>query len=183
MTDSPRRRHLPVISSAPVAVGSNVSRPWHRVALCAVATLVLWAPLAALAQSVGRILAGWWEPALDLRAPDAWLGRASASDKAAMVACLIGLPITSFVLAGVVAGWLTARKFSTMKPREAGLGVALAAAAIWVLASVRMGISYALTALVVACVVGSLSGWLGHWVGRRRSRAGQGGLDDPSRER
>lgn len=187
MSDPLRRRHLPVIPSGPESVGpSKPTRLLGGIGLCAIATLVLWAPLAVLGQFAGRTLAGSLAPGLDPASPAAWLERASAPEKAKIVACLLGPPVASFLVAGVVAGWLTARWSSPTKSRHAGSGVVLAGVAIWVLASIRLELSHALASLVAACVMGYASGWLGHWssrILRTDRRESTSHLDDPASER
>jgi len=143
--------------------------PWHWVGFGAVALLVVWLPLAAVAEVVATRAAAPFIGHVDRPAEAAEaVGQLSPAARRHVTLVLIGLPVASLVLAAFAAGFVVGRWGGRAGTAEAALAGALAALLVAGLTCASAGASWtALAALVPAAAAAALGGA----VGRKRRPA------------
>ena len=154
-------RHLPIIQHS--SESAERLRPsLVRILVASAAwTLLFWAPLAAGAQWLGRILVRWCVGGDAVSVAD-WVARTTDTQRWAVSAVLFALALLSYVFASLLAGAVTSRSFVGADGRKTALGVSLAGTIGWALAALRFEVGFAVASLVVLFAMGFGFGWLGH---------------------
>jgi len=162
MSDPDKKRRLPLISSqAPAEAPEEERPPWHWSGIGAVATFLVWLPLAAIAAKLGAQMA-----------EDATAGGASMPLKTRVG--IIGLQLAGFLISAFAGGFLVGRFGGKAGAREGAVGGFFAAALAWALAAASplQGPTFATWAalLVVLGTLGTAMGFLGGRVGHSRRK-------------
>ncbi|HEX7662902.1 MAG TPA: hypothetical protein VF407_00250 [Polyangiaceae bacterium] len=159
------KRKLPVIQSRPE--DDEPPRPeWHWVVFGVVAIFVLWAPLAALAESIKRrIVTGAIGDRQSADEVDLALRSLSSAERTRLELAVFLLPALALVLAALGGGFLIGRYGAPAGVREGAFAAALAAFVACVIAWTTAGFSFA---PLVAVVLAAPFGALGAKIGKRR---------------
>jgi hypothetical protein len=160
MSDPDKKRRLPLIpSQSPTGEPPEEERPpWHWSGIGAVATFLVWLPLAAVAAKLGARIAD--------RATE---GGASMPLGARLG--VIALQLVGFLIAAFAGGYLVGRFGGKAGSREAAVGGFVAAAVAWALAaaSPAQGPGAGTWAVLLAVLggIGATTGFFGGRVGLR----------------
>ncbi len=168
MSDPEKKRRLPLVQQGPPPdePGDEDRPPWHWSGIGAVATFLVWLPLAAIAAKLGARFADQAE--LGVSVPD---GAATAVPLSALFV-LIGLQLAGFLLAASAGGFLVGRFGGKAGPKEGAVGGFVAAAVAWALAAAAPtpgpGAPVWAVLLVVLGGLGAVSGFWGARAGHAR---------------
>jgi tRNA-(ms[2]io[6]A)-hydroxylase len=148
------KRRLPVLSGAPPEEPDEERPPWHWSAIGAVASFLVWLPLATAAAVLSRSLLG----------DDAGAPRAPLA--------MVGLHAGGFALGCAAGGFLVGRFGGRAGPRQAAVSGLLVAAVAWSVGVAAAGLAGVggLTAAPVLGALGGATAWLGGWAGFRARR-------------
>lgn len=131
MTTPDKKRRLPLVQAGPPPDEPDAEDrpPWHWSGIGAVATFLVWLPLAAIAAKVGARIVDRAE--LGVSAPaDAKMAVPFTAQLA-----FIGLQLAGFLIASLAGGFLVGRFGGKAGPKEGAVGGFVAAALAWALAA------------------------------------------------
>ncbi|MRG96818.1 hypothetical protein [Polyangium spumosum] len=126
-----KKRRLPLVQAGPPPDEPDAEDrpPWHWSGIGAVATFLVWLPLAAIAAKLGARIVDQAE--LGVPVPE---GARTAVPLSAQLA-LIGLQLAGFLVATLSGGLLVGRFGGKAGPKEGAVGGFVAAALAWALAA------------------------------------------------
>jgi tRNA-(ms[2]io[6]A)-hydroxylase len=161
MAEPDQKRRLPLLQSNPGADDPPEEErpPWHWSGIGAVATFLVWLPLAAMAAKLGARLADG--------EPDPLPARVQLA--------IVASQLAGFLIAAFAGGFLVGRFGGKAGRREGAAGAFFAAALAWALAAAAPSrgpgaVTWALL-LVLLGGAGAATGYLGGRVGEKQRRA------------
>lgn len=165
-------RRLPVLQNQAPEDEAAAARPrWHWALIGGGLIFTMWIPLAIVAEWIARVLSASLVDVADPQALARFSREASPSQRAVLVAAVVGPVALSFVLACLAGGALVGRFGGRAGAREAALGGVVAALASWLVAAFAGALSpwlLALAAFVVLAVTGGLIAGAGGRIGAAR---------------
>ncbi len=135
------KRHLPIIQSQSGGREGEERSPLAWRAIGATLAFTLWLPLSMLGGALGRALVSTWVDSSDPEQLARFARTASSSETLLLTLALSGPAMLAFVVACGLSGAIVGRFGTTVRPKDAGVGGAAAAA--------------------VGCLVASLGGAFG----------------------
>ncbi|MDC3953207.1 hypothetical protein [Polyangium jinanense] len=131
MSAPDKKRRLPLVQAGPPPDEPDAEDrpPWHWSGIGAVATFLVWLPLAAIAAKVGARIVDRAELGVPAPADAKMVVPLSAQ------LAFIGLQLAGFLIASLAGGFLVGRFGGKAGPKEGAVGGFVAAALAWALAA------------------------------------------------
>lgn len=160
MSESDKKRRLPLLPSGPTAEAPEEERPpWHWSAIGVVATFLVWLPLSALMAKLGARIA------------DAAAVPEGAPVPLHVYVAVGGSQLLGFVIAVFAGGFLVGRFGGKAGRKEAATGGFITAAVAWALTAAQPASPGPIKLVALLVVMGGLAagvGWLGGHVGLKK---------------